>query len=111
MRGGPLKGINGQLERLRMPKLHAGRDLPRPKVAMLWVRQVAGGPDIAGNEPRDYWPGARWVDWVGTDFYSKFPNVSGLTAFYDSYRGQPFVFGEWAMWQNRDPGFVEQLFA
>jgi hypothetical protein len=111
MRGGTLEGIDRQLARLRMPALHAGHDLPRPKVAMLWDPQVAGAPDVAGNQPRDYWPGGRWVDWIGTDFYSKFPNFPGLTALYDAFPGQPFVFGEYAMWGNGDPGFIEQLFS
>ena len=53
---------------------------------MLWVPQVApGDPDMAGNQPSDYWPGRPWVDWVGTDFYSFAPNFSGLDAFYDAY--------------------------
>ena len=77
---------------------------------MLWVPQVAGSPDVAGNEPRDYWPGSAWVDWVGTDFYGKYPNFSGLTSFYNAFAGQPFVFGEWALWGSDDPAFVDALF-
>lgn len=111
MRGGTLKGIDRKLASLGMPKLRAGHDLPRPKVAMLWVPQVTGAPDVAGNEPGDYWPGSAWVDWVGTDFYSNAANFSGLSALYDAYPGKPFVFGEYAMWNNPDPGFIENLFA
>ena len=46
--------------------------LPQPRVAMMWVPQSFGSPNIAGNQPADYWPGGRYVDWVGIDIYSKF---------------------------------------
>jgi hypothetical protein len=110
MRGGSLARIDAELHRLGMPPLRAGHDLPRPRVAMLWVPQVAGNPDLAGNAPRAYWPGGRWVDWVGTDFYSKFPNFGGLNAFYSAFGGKPFMFGEYALWGADDPGWVNELF-
>ena len=110
MRGGSLKHIDAVLHRLRMPPLRATADLPQPEVAMLWVPQVAGSPNVAGNQPRAYWPGPQWVDWVGTDFYGKYPNFSGLTSLYNAFPGQPFVFGEWALWGADDPGFVDRLF-
>jgi hypothetical protein len=110
MRGGSLASIDSQLHALGMPPLHFSQDLPRPKVAMMWCPQVAGAPDVAGNEPRDYWPGRRWVDWVGTDFYSKFPNFPGLNALYAAYPKQPFFFGEYAVWGADDPGWIRQLF-
>ena len=47
---------------------------------------------------------------MGTDFYGKYPNFSGLTSLYNAFPGQPFVFGEWALWGADDPGFVDQLF-
>jgi hypothetical protein len=111
LRGGSLAHIDSELHRLGMPALHASQDLPTPQIAMLWVPQVAGAPDIAGNQPRDYWPGKRWVDWVGTDFYSKFPNFTGLNAFYKQFPGEPFLFGEYALWGSDSPAFVNQLFA
>lgn len=89
------------------------RWLPRPKVAVQWVPMTAGSPDIAANRPGGYWPGAAYVDWVGTDFYSRFPNFSGLDRFAASrrYAGKPFVFGEWAMWGGDDPSFMRRFFA
>jgi hypothetical protein len=73
---------------------------------------VAGAPDVAANRPRAYWPGANYVDWVGTDFYSRFPNWSGLERLYRTrtWAAKPFVFGEWAIWGSDNPGFVRQLF-
>jgi hypothetical protein len=111
MRGGALAHINPVLARLGMPALRTTHDLPAGRVAMLWVPQVAGAPDVPGNRPRAYWPGRAWVDWVGTDFYSKFPNFTGLNSFYAAFGGKPFVFGEYALWGADDPGFVQRLFS
>jgi hypothetical protein len=80
------------------------------RVALMWVPQVAGAPDTRANAPRAYWPGGRHVDWVGTDFYSRFPNWRGLDRFHRSFRGKPFVFGEYAVWGRDDPAFVRRLF-
>jgi hypothetical protein len=73
---------------------------------------TAGSPDTPANRPGGYWPGAAYVDWVGTDFYSRFPNFSGLDRFYSTraYAGKPFVFGEWAMWGRDDPAFMRRFF-
>ena len=68
------------------------------------------GRNIRANRARAYWPGAKYVDWVGTDFYSKFPNFTDLETFYDDFPGKPFVFGEWALWDGDDPGFVRRFF-
>ena len=46
--------------------------MPQPRVAMMWVPQSFGSPNIRGNQPGDYWPGGEYVDWVGLDIYSKF---------------------------------------
>jgi hypothetical protein len=114
LRGGPVAKVDAKLHALQMPPVRTSQtDLPRPKVAFLWVPQVAGAPDTRANAPRAYWPGATYVDWVGTDFYSKFPNWTGLQRFYGerTWRSKPFAFGEWAIWGRDDPGFVHRLFA
>jgi len=110
MRGGSLAHIDAVLHRLGMPPLHASGDLDRPAVAMAWVPQTAGDPAVPGNQPAAYFPGRNWVDWVGTDFYGKFPNFAGLNSFYAAYPGYPFLFGEYALWGADDPGFIDQLF-
>jgi hypothetical protein len=112
VRGGSVDAMNTRLRKLGMPALRTdATELARVPVAFQWVPQVAGAPDTAANAPRAYWPGAEYVDWVGTDFYSKFPNFSGLERFYREFAGKPFVFGEWAMWGRDDPAFVRRLFA
>jgi hypothetical protein len=95
------------------PRSHAVRWLPRPKVALQWTPMTAGSPNIPANGPDGYWPGGAYVDWVGTDFYSSFPNFAGLDRFYATprYAAKPFVFGEWAMWGRDDASFVRRFFA
>jgi hypothetical protein len=113
IRGGPIEQLNVKLRRLHMPPVDSGgHDLAQPRVAFLWVPQVEGAPDIPANSPRAYWPGGRYVDWVGTDFYSKFPNWGGLERFYSDrkWARKPFAFAEWAIWGRDDPAFVHRLF-
>ena len=114
LRGGPVAAIDQRLRALGLPPLHglaATAVLPRPPVAFLWVPQTAGSPETAANSAEAYYPGDAYVDWVGTDFYSLYPNFSGLQRFYGEHPGKPFVFGEWALWDGDDPGWVDQLFA
>ncbi len=112
MRGGPVAGIDARLAALGMPPVKgaAAATLARAPVAFLWVPQTAGSPDTPANSAAAYYPGGAYVDWVGTDFYSLYPNFSGLQRFYDEYPGKPFVFGEWALWNGDDPNWVDQLF-
>jgi hypothetical protein len=111
LRGGPVGPLNARLRGLGLPPVRtAAAELPRPQIAMQWVPQTRGTPDIPANMPRAYWPGGRYVDWVGTDFYSRFPNFHWLEDFHRDFPGKPFVFGEWALWGADDPGFVTRLF-
>jgi len=113
LRGGPVASIDAQLAALGLPRLHglpAGASMPTPAVSFVWTPQVAGAPDIPANSPAAYYPGDRYVDWVGTDFYSRFPNFTGLETFYKEFPGKPFAFGEWALWGADDPAFVGELF-
>ena len=125
LRGGSLAHINRVLRRRHLPRLQVsirhdgyrragqrkGPGLPRPKVAFIWDPQDAGSPDIPGNQPGNYWPGGAYVDWVGTDFYSSYPNFAQLSRFYSSFRGKPFELGEWALYGRDNPGFVRAVFA
>lgn len=109
LRGGAVAAIDGQLAVLSMPPVRTdAASLPVTRTSFVWCPQVAGDPDVSGNSPRAYWPGNAWVDWIGTDFYSGFPNWSGLARFYRGFArtGKPFAFGEWGIWQSGDaPGF------
>jgi hypothetical protein len=114
LRGGSVAGIDARLHALGLPLLRGAAPtatLPRLPVAFLWVPQTAGTPDTSANSAAAYYPGDAYVDWVGTDFYSLYPNFSGLQRFYSEYPHKPFVFGEWALWNGDDSGWVEQLFS
>src|SRR3954470_19241851 len=89
-------------------------ELPTPQVAVLWSPMTGGSPNIPALRPGVYWPGARYVDWVSTSFYSKFPTWHYLEPYYRAFAeryGKPFAFGEWAMWGRDDAGFAHRLFA
>jgi hypothetical protein len=112
LRGGPVSQINQQLHALGMPPVSSAHaTLPVAPVAFLWVPSTFGDPATAANQPADYYPGKAWVDWVGTDFYSKFPNWTQLNQFYKSFKGRPFAFGEWGIWGADSPSFVRQMFS
>jgi len=128
VRGGSLKSINGKLRKQNMPRLlrarsnrskvyrrnGIGKRLPKPKVALMWVPQTSGSPALPRNAPQKYWPGNRYVDWVGADAYAKFANATlwnKLNSFYGRFGKKPFVIGEYAPWDT-DPGgaFTDRLF-
>jgi hypothetical protein len=128
IRGGKRTAINRELRQRHMPRIlrassnhdpiyqPAGvyRRLKRPKVAFMWSPQTIGSPYVAGNQPGYYWPGKRFVDWVGADIYSAYasPGVwSAFKRFYRKWRHKPFVVGEYSPWDNDYRGrFTRKLF-
>lgn len=117
VRGGKRAEINRKLMRLGMPRIHRARSnrapvyenrgvpkkLDHPKIALMWMPLTRGSPNVPGNAPRDYWPGRRYVDWVGTDVYAKFSNRTlwtYLRRFFRDFRRFPFAIGEYAAWDN-----------
>jgi hypothetical protein len=114
LRGGPVTSIDSRLHALGLPALHVAGGttaLPRLPVSFVWTPQTEGSPNTPANSANAYYPGDAYVDWVGTDFYSLFPNFGGLERFYAMHPGKPFAFGEWALWNGDAPGWVKQLFA
>jgi hypothetical protein len=130
VRGGKRRTINRKLLHLGMPRImragenraqraayYRGLDVPHkldhPRVALMWMPLTRGSPAVPGNSPRDYWPGRRYVDWVGTDAYAKFSNRTlwtNLKAFYRDYRRMPFAIGEYGPWDNDFRGaFVRRM--
>jgi hypothetical protein len=112
VRGGPYALLNRKLRRLGMPPVRTAEDLPRAAVALMWVPLSFGNPEIAKNHPRHFWPGARYVDWVGTTWYSLHRASSAMDRFYryPLWRRKPFAFAEWGVWGRDDPSFVRQFF-
>jgi len=130
-RGGRRAEVNRRLVKLGMPRIYraASNDdpvyakrkvphsLPQPRVAFMWVPQTIGSPEIQGNAPESYWPGGRYVDWIGADIYSKFASPGVWSAFKDFYshwhsrHHWPFVVGEYSPWDNDYRGtFTRRLF-
>jgi hypothetical protein len=117
VRGGQsLEGIEATLSELGLPSLHRTKganpeSLPTAPVSIIWSPLPAGSPRVKGNFPGNYWPGSKWVDWVGTDFYSKYPVWEDLNRFYEGaqWRGKPVAITEWGQQETDEPRFVKQL--
>jgi hypothetical protein len=113
--GGTLRHVNTRLRKNHLPRLgrRAGIEPPETleptRTAFVWTPQTFGSPNLPRNMPRWFWPGRKFVDWVGTDFYSSFPNWSALKGFYHQFKRKPFAFGEWGVWGADDPGFVRHM--
>jgi hypothetical protein len=117
VRGGQtLEGINATLAELGLPPLNRTKGeapvaLPAAPVSIIWSPLPAGSPRVKGNFPGNYWPGSKWVDWVGTDFYAKYPVWEDLQRFYEGaqWKNKPVAITEWAMQEEDEPKFVKQL--
>ena len=75
----------------------------------MWTPLTRGSPERAGQRPNDYFPGRKYVDWVGTDVYAKFSNSTlwhNLNRFFNHKRGYPFILGEYGAWDNDFDGDV-----
>ena len=119
MRGGAtLEQVNATLAAIGLPPVTRTRgppptSLPLAPVAFVWSPLPGGSPRVRGNLPGNFWPGAPWVDWVGTDFYSQYPVWRDLNRFFtgQQWRGKPFALTEWAIAGVDDPRFARQVFA
>jgi hypothetical protein len=113
LRGGTRAEINAKLVAAGIPKLQsplASRGIvPSGKVAMVWNPQGAGAPNVRGNQPANYYPGKRYVDYVADDMYEIGGRAywRGMQPLYNY--GKPFVLGEYAPWGNDDPAFVSKV--
>ena len=113
VRGGDVATINAKLRRQGLPPVRTGADeLPRPQIALMWVPLSYGNPEIEKNHPRHFWPGAAYVDWVGTTWYSQYRSSAAFHSFYSNrlWHSKPFAFAEWGIWGADAPSFVGQFF-
>jgi len=116
--GNTLEGINATLAELGLPPVNRTKGppptslLPAP-VSIVWSPLPGGSPRVKGNFPGNYWPGSRWVDWVGTDFYSEYPVWKDLNRFYlgKQWKRKPVAVTEWAVSGKDEPRFVKQFVA
>jgi hypothetical protein len=109
--GGKRQVINRRLAAAGLPPLNSNvSGLPAAPVAIVWSPLPAGSPTTPQNRPRNFYPGSRWVDWVGTDFYASYPEWGALTGLYRRYSDKPFALTEWGVENGDDPSFVRSLF-
>ncbi len=116
--GGTIEEIDATLAEIGLPPVQRTKgppppSLPEAPVSFIWSPLPGGSPRVKGNFPGNYWPGSRWVDWVGTDFYSQYPYWKDLSRFYQGrfWRGKPFAIAEWAVFGEDEPRFVKRLVA
>jgi hypothetical protein len=117
VRGGQsLEAVNATLAEIGLPPVNRTKgpppsSLPAAPVSIVWSTLPGGSPRVKGNFPGNYWPGRRWVDWVGSDFYSEYPVWKDLNRFYagKQWRGKPVAMTEWAVSGADDPRFVKQV--
>lgn len=118
--GGKRSVVNRRLTRIHLPKIrkvHGVKRLPkklhRAPVALVWSPLPAGSPTVRVNYPASYWPGGRWVDWVGTDFYNRYNSWKDLKRFYVRFaqrKKRPMALTEFGLWGRDGPGFIKRIF-
>ena len=111
-----LEQVNATLAEIGLPPVNRTTGAPPPvlpaaPVAIIWSPLPGGSPRVKGNFPGNYWPGSRWVDWVGTDFYSQYPVWDDLNRFYagKQWKRKPFAIAEWGVYGSDEPRFAKQL--
>jgi hypothetical protein len=110
--GGKAKVINARLAEAGLPPLNSSiGGLPSAPVAVVWSPLPSGSPTTKNNLPQNFFPGLKWVDWTGTDFYASYPEWGALTRLYERYPEKPFALTEWGVENGDDPSFVSKLFA
>jgi hypothetical protein len=112
VRGGPAAAVNARLRAAGLPPLRGAVDVPAGRnVAVVWNPQGRGSPDVRGNQPRDYWPGPGYVDYVANDLYEIRGRAvwEGMEQLYRDFR-KPYVIAEWAPWGYDSPAFVRRMF-
>jgi hypothetical protein len=116
--GGKLEKIDRRLALAGLPPLtsQSGEPpagLPRSPIVVIWSPLPAGSPGIRRNLPGYFYPGGRYVDWVGTDFYSDYPDWKALTDLYRRFSARerkPFTLTEWGLDNGDDSRFVKRIF-
>lgn len=113
--GGKVAKIDARLRAARLPPLRSPggvlpTGLPKAPVAIVWSPLPAGAPATKASRPDRFYPGSRYTDWTGTDFYSPYADWKSLTRLYNRYRLKPFVLTEWGVENSDDPTFVKRVF-
>jgi hypothetical protein len=108
--GGKRAQIDTRLHEAGLPPLQSDvAGLPKAPVEVIWSPLPAGSPTVPHNRPRHYYPGSRWVDWAGTDFYSDNQDWKALDGLYKRFAGKPFAITEWGVSTGDDSAYVRKL--
>jgi hypothetical protein len=99
--------INADLRAMRLPLVTAAYG-PPGQVRIAWS-PLPGREKILGNGPHQYWPGQRWVDIVGTSFFSAWPYWRELRRMQRRWQRWPFWLLEWGLRSGR-PRFVRNVY-
>ena len=109
MHGGTAQAMTARLRSLGMPGVRTDLPVARyPDMSVVWNPLAVGVPNVPGNHFRDYFPGTRYVDAYGNNYY----NTGGGYAFhrtdelYRAFPRKPFMFPEWGLTVD-DPGYVQ----
>lgn len=107
MHGGTASAMSAKLRALRMPGVNT--DVPGnsyPQLTIVWNPLAVGEPPVRGNGFRDYFPGSRYFDAYGNDYYD-FGTYAFFrtTELYKAYPSKPFVVPEWGVALD-DPAFI-----
>jgi hypothetical protein len=112
LHGGPAARLNASLRRRGMPPMRIG-DLPEnpaSRLKVIWGPQAYAVPELAANQPEQYYPGGAYVDVVGNTLYGE-PRIKWREqeAYYRRYAGKPFAIAEWALWRADDPQYIRDM--
>jgi hypothetical protein len=108
--GGKRTQIDARLHEAGLRPLQSDvAGLPKAPVELVWSALPAGSPTTPENRPRNFYPGSRWVDWAGTDFYSDNQDWTALNGLYRRFSGKPFAITEWSVDTGDDSAFVSKL--
>jgi hypothetical protein len=109
MHGGTAAQLTAKLRALGMPGVTQDVPFnPYPRLTVVWNPLAVGEPDVRGNHYRDYFPGLRFIDAYGNNYYNfggawSFVRTTGL---YKAFPSKPFMFPEWGLSVD-DPAFVQ----
>jgi len=109
MHGGTADAMTARLRALGMPGVRTDVPVSRyPNMTVVWNPLAVGVPAVGGNGFRDYFPGLKYFDAYGNNYY----DTSGVYAFhrtedlYKAFPTKPFVFPEWGLSVD-DPVYVK----
>jgi hypothetical protein len=108
--GGKRARIDARLHEAGLAPLQSDvAGLPKAPIEVIWSPLPAGSPTTPRNRPRNFYPGSKWVDWAGTDFYADNQDWKALYGLYRRYSDKPFAITEWSVDTGDDSAYVRKL--